>query len=46
MDSDPDDQEDDSHANLDLVVLKRRRETLGAFSHDECVAVGSGTADA
>lgn len=30
------DQEDDSHTNLDTVVLKRGRETLGAFSHDEC----------
>lgn len=46
MYSNPDDQEDDSHTELDIVVLRRGRETLGAFSHDEFVAVGSGTTEA
>jgi hypothetical protein len=46
MYSNPDDQEDDSHAELDVVVLRRGRETLGAFNHDEFVAVGSGTTEA
>lgn len=46
MYSHPDDQEDDSHAELDVVVVRRGRETLGAFNHDEFVAVGSGTTEA